>query len=79
MPMDASTLVALPTSSASPTVSSSRGSGFCAPASPLALRTKKDRSVLGFFGLGLLIGPLAIVAAVRRPVVPTAPATWATW
>src|SRR6185312_7383898 len=30
-----------PTSSASPTDTSSRGSGFCAPASPPALRTKR--------------------------------------
>jgi len=30
-----------PTSSASPTVSSSRGSGFCAPPPPPALRTKR--------------------------------------
>ena len=71
--MDASTLVALPHLFGIPNrYLLALGWVLCAGIAA-GIADEKDRSVLGFLGLGLLIGPLAIVAAVRKPWRPPPP------
>ena len=73
VPMDASTLVALPHLFGIPNRFLLAGVWVLCAATAAGIADEKDRSVLGFLGLGLLTGPLAIVAAVRRPSSPPPP------
>ena len=70
MPMDPGILVALPHLFNLPNRFLLPGVWVLCGGIATGIAHEKGRSVLGFFVLGLLIGPLAIVAAVRKPWPP---------
>jgi hypothetical protein len=73
MPMDPGILVALPHLFNLPNRVLLPGVWLLCAGIAATIADEKDRSPFGFFGLGLLIGPLAIVAAVLRPSTPPPP------
>jgi len=65
--MDPGTLVALPHLFNLPNHVLLPGVWLLSAAIAASIADVKDRSTFGFFALGLLIGPLAIVAAAFKP------------
>ena len=71
--MDASTLVALPHIFNLPNRFLLAGVWLLCAGIAAGIADEKDRSAFGFWVLGLVTGPLAIVAAVLRPSPPQPP------